>query len=279
MRADLHTHSNRSDGTDSPRTLVQKAKELGLDAIALTDHDVTAGWAEAVEAGAEFGLRVIRGIEMSTGVGDTSVHLLAYEVDPDHPGLVAELEKVVTAREGRIHAIVAKLNELGVALSVEEVFAQAESAASIGRPHVADALVAAGHVKDRAEAFKTWLATGRPADVRKYRIELREAIRLVKDAGGVAVIAHPWARDSKKLMTEEFLSELVADGLRGLEVDHPDHDEAARAELAAIADRLGLVATGSSDYHGTGKTEKFSLGVNTTSAESLTKLLETCGPF
>jgi len=273
VRVDLHTHSSRSDGTDTPAELVRKAAESGLTGVALTDHDATEGWAEAQDAADEVGIRLIKGIEISTVFEGVSVHLLGYEFDPTHPELVGELDRVITSRTERLPRLLDRLGEHGIEINAEEVLAVAGDAAAWGRPHVADAMIAKGYIADREEAFRDWLVPGKPGYVGRYSADLFDAISLVRAAGGKTVIAHAWARESKKKLTAEVLGELAAAGLGGIEVDHPDHDELARAELTKIADALGLAKTGSSDYHGTGKGHQFHLGANTTDPEQLARLL------
>lgn len=273
MRIDLHTHSSRSDGTDTPAELVRNAKAVGLDVVALTDHDATEGWDEAQEAADEVGLRLIRGIEISTQYEGSSVHLLGYDFDPGYAPLVEELDRVLGGRTHRLPRLLEKLAELGMPLTEDEVLAVAGDAAAWGRPHVADAMIAKGYIKDRDEAFRDWLVPGKPAYVGRYSADLFEAVDLVRQAGGTAVVAHAWARDSRDKMTPEVLGRLAAAGLAGLEIDHPDHDEADRAALAAIADELDLAKTGASDYHGTGKGPAFHLGANTTDPAQLERLL------
>jgi len=273
VRIDLHTHSTRSDGTDSPTALVRKARrQADLDVVALTDHDCTAGWDEAQVAADEEGVRLVRGVEISTQYRGASVHLLGYEFDPGHPPLVAELERVLAGRDARLPLTVAKLNELGYELTVEDVHAVSGDSVSSGRPHIADALVAKGYLRDRDEAFATLLSPGRPAYAERYAADLFEAVRLIRQAGGRAVVAHPWGRESRRVLTEEVFGELTDAGLVGIEVDHNDHDAADRAELARIAKRLGAIRTGSSDYHGTGKVG-FPLGANLTDPGELDRLL------
>lgn len=273
MRIDLHTHSTRSDGTDTPSELVRNARAVGLDAVALTDHDATEGWDEAQQAADEVGIRLIRGIEISTTFHGSSVHLLGYDFDPANEPLVEELGRVLGGRTQRLPRLLDKLAEHGMPLTEAEVLAVAGDAAAWGRPHVADAMIAKGYIKDRDEAFRDWLVPGKPAYVGRYSADLFEAIGLLRDAGGRAVIAHAWARDSRDKITPEVLGELAQAGLAGIEVDHPDHAERDRAELAEIADSLGLARTGSSDYHGTGKGPAFHLGANTTDPEQLERLL------
>ena len=273
MRIDLHTHSRVSDGTDSPAELVEAAAASGLDVVALTDHDTTAGWAEALAAGERHGVTVLPGIEISTEYDGHSVHLLGYLFDPTLPELVTELDRVLAGRSARVPTMVARLREAGIAITEDDVYAQSTDAAATGRPHVADALVALGVVGHRDEAFDRFLAWGRPAFVDRYAAPLEEMIRLIARAGGVTVIAHPWGRSSRRSPSAGRLADLAALGLAGVEVDHQDHDRDTRAELRAIARDLDLVATGSSDYHGTGKTGH-PLGVNTTAPTELGRLLE-----
>jgi len=273
VRIDLHTHSNRSDGTDSPSELVRNAREAGLDVVALTDHDATEGWQEAQEAADEVGVRLVRGIEISAEYEGVSVHLLGYEFDPTFQPLLDELDRILGGRTQRLPRLLAKLAEHGMPLTEEEVLAVAGDAAAWGRPHVADAMIAKGYIKDRAEAFRDWLVPGKPAYVGRYSADLFGAVELVRRAGGRAVIAHPWARESRGKLTAEVLERLAEAGLAGIEVAHPDHDADDRTALEAIADDLGLVKTGSSDYHGTGKGPQFHLGANTTDPAELERLL------
>ena len=273
MRIDLHTHSRVSDGTDSPTELVAAAAATGLDVVAITDHDSTAGWAEALAAGEEYGVTVVPGIEISTEYDGHGVHLLTYLLDPTLPALVAELDHILAGRSARVPTMVARLQEAGIAITAEDVYAHSADAAATGRPHVADALVALGVVGHRDEAFDRFLAWGRPAFVDRYNTPLERMVRLVTEAGGVCVIAHPWGRSGRHQPSEEQLATLAGIGVSGLEVDHQDHSPRTRAELRAIARELGLIVTGSSDYHGTGKTGH-PLGVNTTDPDELHRLLE-----
>lgn len=272
MRIDLHTHSNRSDGTDTPAELVRNAKAAGLDVVALTDHDATTGWDEAQAAADEVGIRLVRGIEVSTKWQGASVHLLGYGFDPDDVALLSELERVLAGRQNRLPTTLAKLAEHGIHLTEEQVLAQNTDAAATGRPHIADAMIAGGYIADRDEAFRDWLSPGKPAYVNRYSADLFEAVELLVAAGGRTVVAHSWARESRPVMTPEVFARLAQAGLSGIEVDHVDHDTRVRRELAAIADDLGLVKTGSSDYHGTGKSSAFHLGANLTDPEQFERL-------
>lgn len=271
---DLHTHSVVSDGTDTPEELVAAAAAAGLSVVALTDHDTFAGLGAAGAAGERLGIEVVPGMELSCSREGHSVHLLAYGADPTDRALAEEMARVRDGRSSRLRPVLAKLAELGVPVTEESVLSFVGGSPSVGRPHIADALVAAGHVKDRKEAFDRFLADGGPAHVARYTIEVGRGIDLVHGAGGVAVIAHPWGRGREDLLRAQVLEQLVAGhGLDGIEVDHQDHDEDARAGLRALVARLGVLGTGSSDYHGTGKTDH-QLGVNVTDPETYARLRE-----
>jgi predicted metal-dependent phosphoesterase TrpH len=274
MRIDLHTHSSISDGTDTPSSLVDRARQVGLDVVALTDHDTFAGLDEAVSRGKEVGVRVVRGVELSCGRVGESVHLLAYGADPASPALAAEMAKVRGGRMGRLAGVLQRLVELGVPVTEEQVLAEVGESPSVGRPHIADAMVKAGHVADRTEAFERFLADGGPAHVPRYAVPVERGIELVHHAGGVAVIAHPWGRGREQILPPEVLRRLTAEqGLDGLEVHHQDHDAETRVRLGALAAELGLLATGSSDYHGTGKLDH-ELGCNTTDPDVFDTLMD-----
>lgn len=272
MRIDLHTHSACSDGTDSPADLVAAAAATGLDVIALTDHDTHDGIDAALAAGDRHEVRVVVGLEMSTQLAGESVHLLGYGHDRGDRALNEELARVRRGRAERVPETCRLLAAVGVPVTVADVMAQAGGTPSVGRPHVADALVAAGHVADRREAFDRYLAEGGPAFVPRYATPLHEAIGLIHGAGGAAVLAHPWGRGRRDTLPPDVIEGLVADHrLDGIEVWHLDHDDATRAELLSHAERLGLVPTGSSDYHGTGKVDH-PLGVELTPPASLAAL-------
>lgn len=253
MRIDLHTHSTASDGTDTPARLVRKAAAAGLDVVALTDHDTTRGHAEALAALPE-GLTLVTGAELSCRLDGVSMHMLAYLFDPEEPAFLAERELVRDDRVPRARGMVAKLNDLGVPITWEQV-ARIAGDGSVGRPHVASALVEIGVVPTVGGAFTAdWLADGGRAFVPKHETDPFEALRLVKAAGGVAVFAHPAAVKRGRTVPESAIADLAAAGLDGIEIDHMDHDADTRARLRGVADELGLLATGSSDYHGSRKT-------------------------
>ncbi|MFE4594537.1 PHP domain-containing protein [Streptomyces laurentii] len=253
MRIDLHTHSTASDGTDTPAELVRNAAAAGLDVVALTDHDTTRGYAEAIAALPE-GLTLVTGAELSCRLDGVSLHMLAYLFDPEEPAFAAERELVRDDRVPRARGMVEKLRALGVPVTWEQV-ARIAGDGSVGRPHVAEALVELGVVPDVSGAFTPeWLADGGRAHVEKHELDPFEAIRLVKAAGGVTVFAHPLAVKRGQCVPESAIACLAAAGLDGIEVDHMDHDEPTRARLRRMAGELGLLATGSSDYHGSRKT-------------------------
>ncbi|MFD7769339.1 PHP domain-containing protein [Streptomyces sp. NPDC059787] len=253
MRIDLHTHSTASDGTDTPAELVRKAAAAGLDVIALTDHDTTRGHAEALSV-LPAGLTLVPGAELSCRLDGVSMHMLAYLFDPEEPALLAERELVRDDRVPRAQGMIAKLNALGVPVTWEQV-ARIAGDGSVGRPHVASALVELGVVPTVSDAFtQEWLADGGRAHMEKHETDPFEALRLVKNAGGVAVFAHPAASKRGRTVPESAIAELAEAGLDGIEVDHMDHDPETRARLRGLAKELGLLVTGSSDYHGSRKT-------------------------
>ncbi|KUO17066.1 PHP domain-containing protein [Streptomyces dysideae] len=253
MRIDLHTHSTASDGTDTPAELVLGAAAAGLDVVALTDHDTTRGHAEAIAA-LPAGLTLVTGAELSCRIDGVSMHMLAYLFDPEEPSLLAERELVRDDRVPRARGMVGKLQELGVPVTWEQV-ARIAGDGSVGRPHVATALVELGVVPTVGDAFtQDWLADGGRAFVEKHETDPFEAIRLIKGAGGVAVFAHPAAAKRGRTVPESVIAEMAAAGLDGIEVDHMDHDPDTRARLRGLAKELGLLTTGSSDYHGSRKT-------------------------
>lgn len=256
MRIDLHTHSTASDGTDTPAELVHNAAAAGLDVVALTDHDTTRGHAEAVKAldGFDSPLTLVTGAELSCRVDGVSLHMLAYLFDADEPQLLRQRELVRDDRVPRARSMVAKLQELGVPITWEQV-ARIAGDGSIGRPHVASALVELGVVGSVDEAFgDQWLSDHGRVHVPRHELDPVEAIRLVKAAGGVTVVAHPLAVTRGAVVAEAALARLADAGLDGIEVDHMNHDEPTRARLRGLAAELGLLTTGSSDYHGSRKT-------------------------
>ncbi|MFJ3927199.1 PHP domain-containing protein [Streptomyces sp. NPDC090022] len=264
MRIDLHAHSTASDGTDTPAELMLAAAAAGLDVVALTDHDTVGGYAEARAAVPE-GLTLVTGAELSCRLDGVGLHMLAYLFDPDEPELAAERELVRDDRVPRARTMIGKLQALGVPVTWEQV-ARIAGDGSVGRPHIATALVELGVVASVSDAFTPdWLADGGRAYAEKHELDPFEAVRLVKAAGGVAVFAHPGAAKRGAVVPESAIAELAAAGLDGIEVDHMDHDAPTRARLRGLAAELGLLTTGSSDYHGSRKTCR--LGEYTTDPE------------
>ena len=270
MRIDLHTHSSASDGTDSPGELMANARAAGLDVVAITDHDTTHGWAESAAA-LPAGLRLVRGAELSCSAQGISLHLLAYLFDPTDQALIREVTRTFDDRVHRARTITERLAAAGYPLSWVGVLAEVAAGAAVGRPHIADALVTAGVVPNRSAAFDELLHNRSPYYVRHYALDPIDAVRLVRAAGGVPVFAHPAASARGRTVADEVIVAMAAAGLAGLEVDHRDHTEAARAHLRGLAGELRLIITGSSDYHGSGKANR--LGENTTTPEALEALL------
>lgn len=264
VRIDLHTHSTASDGTDTPAELVRNASAAGLDVVALTDHDTVRGHAAAKAALPE-GLTLVTGAELSCRLDGVGLHMLAYLFDPDEPELARERELVRDDRVPRARTMVRRLRELGVPVEWEQV-ARIAGDGSVGRPHIATALVELGVVATVSDAFTPeWLADGGRAYAEKHELDPFDAVRLVKAAGGVTVLAHPAAVKRGRVVPESSIAKLAAAGLDGIEVDHMDHDEPTRTRLRGLARELGLLTTGSSDYHGSRKT--VALGEYTTDPE------------
>ena len=284
VKIDLHTHSTRSDGLDTPSQLVANAAKAGINVLALTDHDTVSGWDEARSKAIELGIGFVPGIEV-TSVSDIerfgrtiriSVHLLAYLPDPNHEALALVLGDTVATREARARAIVDKLAQ-ELPISWEMVMDHLDKGATIGRPAIADTLVTMKAVSNRSEAFDYYLATDGPFYVSHSTVSTVEAIELIGKAGGVSVIAHPLKGVGPNTSPEDLpldhFEEMISKGLSGIEVYHRDVPEAARSWLLDLASKHDLVVTGSSDYHGVaGKPNQ--LGENTTSQEMLDRIVK-----
>ncbi|KRF08543.1 metal-dependent phosphoesterase [Arthrobacter sp. Soil782] len=272
MRIDLHAHSNVSDGTESPADLMRAAAAAGLDVIALTDHDATAGWAAAMQEARNLSLVLVPGMEVScrtdTGI---SVHVLSYLHDPEHPGLLAEIGRSRDARLTRAERMVEKL-AADYPISWAHVLEHVADGATIGRPHIADTLVTLNVVGTRSEAFANMLSARSPYWVSHYAPHPADAVALVREAGGVPVFAHPVASARGRIVDSATTGEMIDAGLLGLEIHHRDNPPEGREELQRIAARHSLLVTGSSDYHGTGKPNR--LGENVTSPEMFARLEE-----
>jgi predicted metal-dependent phosphoesterase TrpH len=246
---DLHTHSNRSDGTLSPAEVVRLAAERDLAGIALTDHDTFEGLDEAAATADELGLELVPGIEFSAEYDGASLHILGYWVDPDDGAIDDELRRLTETRERRGELIVEKLRGLGFDISFDRVRALA-AGRTIARPHIANAMVEAGIVATEQEAFDRYISDGGAAYVPKHALEPLEALRLITHAGGACVLAHPGMWKGSDTVPEDLIERMAGAGMAGLEVWHPDHAPEMRRGYAALAERLGLVATSSSDCHG-----------------------------
>ena len=278
MKIDLHCHSTHSDGKETLSEIFQYASEAGLDVLAITDHDTVAGWPEARDLAKQHGITFVPGIEITTKHHDISTHLLAYLPNPDYAPLINRLAEVRESRSTRIERFVENLAPDFDGISMEAVRAtQTSEGKSPGRPHIADALVNLGFFKDRGEAFDGPLSKRSKYYVPSEGIHTVEAVKLVRAAGGVPIMAHPLSRHSgpepftpHPKMRENFL-ELIKAGIGGFEVDHREVKELQREWLVALATEFDLIMTGSSDYHGmTGKPNR--LGERTTSLEMLKRI-------
>ena len=250
---DLHTHTNRSDGTDNPRELVNRAISLGISVLGITDHDTTSSWIEAIQT-LRGTMALALGCEISCLTDDgISVHMLALLFDGDHVDMQKMLEETRDERLPRMRKMIEKMRTAGIDISMDDVEAARPPGATLGRPHLADALVKKGIIKTRDEAFQGMLNNESLFYVSHAAPTPVEAIRMIRKAGGVAVIAHPFASHRGQILTSADFTELVEAGLHGVEVDHRDQNPDERAMLRVIAHELGLVITGASDYHGSGK--------------------------
>jgi hypothetical protein len=268
---DLHTHSSVSDGTETPTQLVRAAVAAGLSTIAITDHDSTAGWHEAFSAAAGTGLTVIPGMELSTNYGPASVHVLAYLFDPNNGEVVAETARI---RDGRLHRAERIVERIAADydLTWADVLAEASDGSTLGRPHIADALVRKGHVPNRSAAFESILHWRGGYYEKYYAPSPLEGVRMIVGAGGVPVLAHPATHGKYRAMDDSVIRTLADNGLFGLEVGHRDNTEDGKRWLLKLAKKFGLEVTGSSDYHGEGKPNR--LAENSTTPEVLEKLIE-----
>jgi predicted metal-dependent phosphoesterase TrpH len=267
---DLHTHTSVSDGTETPTQLVRAALAAGLGTVAITDHDSTAGWQEALGAAAGSGLSVIPGMELSTNYGPASVHMLAYLFDPSDADIVSVTARI---RDGRLHRAERIVERIAVDydLTWEDVLAESVDGGTIGRPHIADALVRRGHVSDRSAAFESILHWQGGYYEKYYAPSPLEGVEMIVRAGGVPVLAHPATHGRYRVIGENAIKELKEAGLFGLEIDHRDNTEDGKARLRELASKYDLVLTGSSDYHGLGKPNR--LAENSTAPEVLERIV------
>lgn len=270
--SDLHLHSNHSDGTESPTEVVRQAHAHGIRTFALTDHDRTTGWDEAGAAAGELGMTFLPGMELSAKHEWRSVHVLGYLFDPTDPTLMAETERIRSDRVGRAERIVRNIAR-DYELVWDDVLAHTTADATVGRPHIADALIARGFARDRTDAFEGILHPRSGYYEPHYAPDPLTAVRLIRNAGGVAVIAHPVTSGRDRMLPVSYLERLIAEGLAGFEIDHRENTEPGKARLRELAARHDLIVTGSSDYHGmAGKPNR--PGENTTSDEMVARIIE-----
>jgi predicted metal-dependent phosphoesterase TrpH len=266
---DLHTHSTCSDGTETVEANVARAAALGLSGLGITDHDTTDGLDRAVATAQGTDLEIVPGIEFSAEYDGASLHVLAYWIDPEHPELRAELQRLTDTRFRRGEMMVEKLQDLGYDLSFERV-REIAGDDLIARPHIAQAMVEAGIVREEKEAFDRYISDDGIAYVPKHALDPVDALALIGRAGGVCVLAHPGMWKGNGSVPDELIESMAAGGMAGLEVDHPDHDPDQRAYYGAVADRLDLVPTGASDCHGA--RYDYRMGSETTDAERYAEL-------
>ena len=250
---DLHTHSSCSDGSLTPRQLVSEAERIGLGAIALTDHDTMAGVSEAQSAGEEYGVEVISGIEISAVAAGQTIHILGYGANPNHPGLQNLITELASYREIRNQAILTRLDSLGISLNRAEL--AASTVGLIGRPHIARQLVRGGHASSIPQAFRRFLQRKGRAYVAASKFPASETIRIIREAGGLAVLAHPTTIDKNLKGVATLVKKLSEVGLEGLEVFYPGHSQVVCHRLLDIGKHCNLIATGGSDFHGSLKPE------------------------
>jgi 3',5'-nucleoside bisphosphate phosphatase len=273
--ADLHTHTLASDGSLTPEALVARAAERGVRTLSVTDHDTMASVRAAIVAAIATDMRVVPGVELSVRVPVGTMHLLGYFHEPEPPAVIARLADLREGRLRRAERIVARLVALGAPVEMERV--RARAAGAVGRPHIADELVAAGHVPTRQAAFERFLADGGPAWVPTEGLGPRDAIDLVREAGGAPALAHPASLRMNPEQLSAFVQRLAGHGLAGIEVHRPEHGPERRRELRRIAQRFGLVATGGSDFHHPGGLNDLGdTGTPPLPADAADRLLATC---
>jgi len=269
-RIDLHTHSTVSDGTDTPGELMRKAADANLDVVALTDHDSTDGWAEAAIVAETVGITLVPGMELTTMLNGQVVHILGYLFDPDFGPLAAEIARIRNERLTRAERMVERISDQ-FDLSWDDVLRQTADGTTVGRPHIADALIERGYFPDRPAAFKTVLSSDSPFYVAHYAPDPITGIQLIRDAGGVPILAHPAGAHRTPLIDPPLITTLATAGLAGFEADHRENTDAGKKVLRREARVHDLVLTGASDYHGAGKPNQ--LGENLTSISALERII------
>ncbi len=270
MRADLHVHTNASDGTDSPQEVISEAAGLGLKYLAITDHDTVEGVKPAMEAGKKLNIGVLPAVELSTEYKDKEIHILGYLIDVENKALISRLEFFRKQRKERLESVVRRLKKLGMDISFQRVM-EIAGEGSAGRPHIARAMMEKGFVSTVDEAFELFIGEGKPGYVPRYKHTPHQAIKLVRDAGGAAVLAHPGPKINRKL-----IDLLVGEGLQGIEVYHPHHKPEISKLYSEICKHYDLIDTGGSDYHGKDRVENF-LGSYTVSIRVVEKLKKLTG--
>lgn len=267
--SDLHLHSDHSDGTETPAAVMASVHRAGLRTVALTDHDTTSGWAEAADAAVSLGMTLLPGMELSARWQGRSVHVLGYLFDPDDARMRALTDRIRSSRVTRAREMADRIGR-DLDLTWDDIVAQTAVGATVGRPHLADALVAKGHVRDRGEAFEGILHPGSDYYVALYAPDPVTAVAAIADAGGVPIIAHPAGRAG--LLPGHVVDDMLDAGLAGFELGHRENVEPALSRLRALVADRGLIATGSSDYHGLGKPNQ--PGEFTTSDEMVARIIE-----
>lgn len=252
--ADLHCHTTASDGLLTPYELIKAASEIGLKAVGITDHDTVSGWSESIKAGKEFGVEILKGIELNTEWQGTEVHILGYEPDQESKQFQDKLRELREARMKRMLKILDRLHNMKIDISVSEIKAIAKGE-SVGRPHIAQALIQHGYAKSIKDAFTQYIGAKAPAYVPRFKLAPKEGINLIREAGGVAVLAHPGQHDLGK-----FIQIWVNEGLQGVEVSHSDHTPEEERQYREISRKFHLIMTGGSDFHGEGRKMGVKLG-------------------
>ncbi|ONI45699.1 hypothetical protein AN642_01315 [Epulopiscium sp. SCG-B10WGA-EpuloA2] len=279
---DLHTHSNISDGTFTPRELAFYAKAKGLYAIALTDHDTTAGIFECTRAGALVGLKVIPGIEISCVYNNIEIHILGYFIDTENIELQHVINKISNERKTRNEKMLERLNELGFNIKMQDINPKNNEKLSITRANFAAALMQKGYFTDREEIFKQYLGKDKPAYISREYIDYKDCINAIKNSGGIAVIAHPYLYKFKDVTIDKFISDLSEAGISGIETIYPEHTDLQENEYFKLCQTYNLVPTGGTDFHGdnkpnldigTGREKTF---VSKTILDNMEKKLENC---
>ncbi|AHF06656.1 PHP domain-containing protein [Desulfitobacterium metallireducens] len=266
--ADLHCHTTSSDGLFTPRELIQAASELGLKAVGITDHDTISGWSEAFNAGEKYGVEILRGVELNTEWKGIEVHILGYEPSPESGQFQAKLQELREDRSERIYKIIGRLHDLKIEITEEEIKTVAHGE-SVGRPHVAQVLIQRGYVKTIKEAFDSYIGKGSPAYVPRLKLTPEEGIKLIRTAGGVAVLAHPGIHQLGNIITP-----WIKAGLQGIEVSHSEHTPEDERRCRALAKQYHLITTGGSDFHGEERKPGVKLGEWGTSYEVVEQIRE-----